>query len=443
MKTGRQLAFDILLRIKRDGAYSNLALNQALSRENAGRQDASFIAALVYGVLERGITLDWILSPYLKRGVAGLDTEVHIILRMGLYQLCFMEGVPDMAAVNESVQLAGYARKTSAKGLVNAVLRSFIREGKPLRIVSSPKTVRELSVAFSCPEWMVKLWENQYDFKTAAAIAEASLGRPALAARVNTLKISAAELADRLRERGVTAVPHDWLADCLLLSSTGGIESLPEFREGLFHIQDVSSQMAAAALAPQPGNRLLDCCSAPGSKSFTLAQQMENRGQILACDLYLHRLRLIEEGAKRLGISIIQTRMRDGAAPDKVEEAAFDCVLCDVPCSGLGVIRRKPEIKEHPPESLDELPELQLKILQNAAKLVKPSGRLVYSTCTLNKKENEGVISRFLEGNFSFKPLQLSEIFDKIKRTGSPGTTILPGEFDGDGFFIALLVRED
>lgn len=442
MKTSRQLVYDTLLRVTAEDAYSNLAFSQEAAKSALSKEETAFAAALFYGTLERAITLDHALSPYLKKGVSSLDREILLILRMGLYQLCFMDGVPESAAVNESVKLTEYARKKSAKGLVNALLRNFIRNGKQIAIPADPQSVSEMAVAYSCPEWLLRLWCAQYGEAAAKGIAAASLGRPPIALRVNTTKTTKEELTRLLRESGVTVTPHTWLDNCLLVSGTGGIDSLPAFREGLFHIQDVSSQICAAAVGAQPGERVLDCCSAPGSKSFTIAEHMQNRGQILACDLYPHRLRLIEESAGRLGLTVLRTAVQDGTQPVSDGEL-FDRILCDVPCSGLGVIRRKPEIKEKAAGSLDTLPPIQLSILRNASKRLKPGGRLVYSTCTLNRKENERVVERFLQENNSFKPLQLSQIFDKIKDKNALGTTFFPGDWDGDGFYIAILEKTE
>lgn len=440
MKTARQLVFDLLRRVQANEAYSNLIFDQAVSRGNISREDTAFAAALFYGVLEREITLEAAILPFLKRKLSALDREIRIILQMGLYQLCFMDAVPDRAAVDESVKLAQYAGKKSAKGFVNALLRSFIRAGKPLGILDAPQTPAEISRSYSCPEPLVGLWCEQYGKGRAVQIARASLGRPPIALRVNTCRTTAEELRQRLQNEGIQAEAHPWLNDCLLLSGTGSIEMIPAFREGLFHIQDVSSQICAAALGAKPGERVLDCCAAPGSKSFTIAQHMQNQGEILACDLYEQRCRLIEEGAARLSLSILHTAVRDAASP--VSGESYDRILCDVPCSGLGVIRRKPEIKRKPLAQIKELPPIQGKILRAAFSMLRPGGRLVYSTCTLNREENDQVVSAFLKENNSVKPLQLSRIFDKIENVNAVGTTLFPGEFQGDGFYIAVLEKD-
>lgn len=440
MKSSRQLVYDLLMRVFYQDAYSNIAFDQAVREAELTRENASFASALFYGVLERSIGLDASIARYLKKGISSLDKEVLVILRMGFYQLCFLDSVPDSAAVDETVRLAAYARKTSAKGLVNAVLRSFIRDGKKLSLPETGDLLSNWSIRYSCPRWILERMTRQYGESRAEGYARASLGRPPLYVRVNTLKTTPDKLIGWLEARGIAARRHEWLENCLLLEDTGSIDRIPQYRQGLFHVQDISSQLAVAALSPRPGGVMLDICSAPGSKSFTAAQYMENQGQIFAFDLYEQKLRRIREGAKRLGITLLEAAKRDGANPDGPLPAA-DCILCDVPCSGLGVIRRKPEIKYKPPQGLEGLPEIQYRILQNAAAALRPGGRLVYSTCTLNQEENEGIILRFLSQNNSFKPLQLPHIFSKIETIGNSMLTLFPEETGGDGFFIALLER--
>lgn len=446
MKTSRQLAFDTLLGVFRDGAYSNIAFDRSARESGLDREQTAFAAALVYGVLERSIGLDYAIEKYLKKGIASLDVEILVILRMGFYQLVYMNSVPDRAAVDESVRLVSYARKTSAKGFVNAVLRSFLRDEKRLALPEGDRLDR-LGAAYSCPRWLLAQWEEQYGEEIAEGLAAAALERPPLTVRVNTLRTTRDALVASLGESGVSARPHELLEDCLILEGSGSLERLPQHREGLFHVQDAASQLCVLALDPQPGCRLLDLCAAPGSKSFTAAERMENRGEICAFDLHEHKLRLIEEGAERLGIDILHTALRDGAAPAGPEPAPADRVLCDVPCSGFGVIRRKPEIKYREERSFAGLPEIQLAILSRAASLLKPGGKLVYSTCTTNRRENGDVVRTFLSQNNSFYPLQLPPVFSKIGGMDDFGdgsaATLLPYLTGTDGFYVALLGRRD
>lgn len=441
MKTSRQSAYDTLLAVCKDGAYSNIALDKNLTEDKLDAQAKSFATALFYGVLERRITLDYILVKYSKKPVNKLDKEVLAVLEMGIYQLLYMDSVPDNAAVDESVKLVAYARKASAKPFVNAVLRGFIRDKKEYKLpdIKSDK-LTHYSVKYSCPKWLFAQWESQYNLETAIELAASSLERPPLTVRVNTLKTTAEKLIGYLENRGVKATAHRYLENCLLLEDTGSIEKSPQYRQGLFYVQDAASQLCVKALNPSAGQVVLDICSAPGSKAFTMAQMMGNEGEIYAFDLYEHKLKLITDSAKRLGISIIKTALQDGAIKnDSIKQA--DRVLCDVPCSGLGIIRRKPEIKYKNEADFKDLPEIQYKILENAARYVKSGGCLVYSTCTTNKKENEEVANKFLSQNISFKPLQLSVNFGNIEGNESHMVTLLPHKNECDGFFIAAFQR--
>lgn len=447
MKSARQVAFDALMRVIDQGAYSNLAIDAVLRGSRLESAQAAFASALFYGVLERGIGLDAALRPYVRRGLQTLDPEVRTILRMGLYQLIYMDGVPDSAAVHESVQLAVYARKSSARGLVNAILRSFVRDGKQIPLPAD--TLERAGVEYSCPLWMLRQLERSYGREHAVLYAGAGVGRPPLFARVNTLRITPAALTEALAESGVQARPSGVLDDCLLLSETGSIGAQREYQAGLYHIQDLSSQLCVAALSPRPGERMVDVCAAPGSKSFTAAQYMRGQGEIRAYDLYPQKAGLIASGAERLGISCIRAGVRDAQLPPEDDMRSWaDRVLCDVPCSGWGVVRRKPEIRYKPEESLRGLPELQGRILQSASEYVRPGGRLVYSTCTLRPEENERVVERFLLQNSWFHPLQLPDGFGKINKIGKNSLegacrTVWPSAEGGDGFFFAVLERAE
>lgn len=445
MKTSRQLVYETLLSVYKDEAYSNIALNNAIGGAKLSKQDASFASRLFYGVLERRITLEHIIKGYLapNKKFEKLDIQIVIIISMGLYELLFMEKVPDNSAVDESVKLAAYARKASAKGFVNAVLRGFIRDEKEIKYPDKEKNeVLYYSVKYACPEWLFKMWTEQYDKETAIKLAEASLEPSRVTVRVNTLKTTADKLIGFLENRGVKAEKHEYLEDCLYLHETGSLERLPQFKQGLFHVQDASSQLCARVLNAKPGQSVIDMCSAPGSKSFTVAELMENEGEIHSFDLYEHKLKLINDGAKRLGIKIIKTALGDGTRFNREIKKA-DRVLCDVPCSGLGIIRRKPEIKFKNPDDFQFLPTVQLSILKNASNYVKAGGILVYSTCTTNKKENEEVINQFLSENNSFKPLQLSSILSTIDHMGNFMTTLMPHINNCDGFFIAALQKTE
>lgn len=432
MKNARQSAFEILLKIEKDGAYSNLTIDSTLSSAALDARDKAFVSALVYGVTERKLTVDYQLSLYLTKPLKKLRPEALIILRLGAYQLLFMDKVPSSAAVNESVKLTRANKCAYASSLVNAVLRAVSENG--LRL---PKENSEnyLSVKYSCPVWLCEKWIREYGRRDAEQLLASSVGASETVLRVNTVKTSSEELLKSLRESGVNA-SSGYIENSLVLNNAGSIERLGEYKNGLFHVQDTASQLCAAALEAKSGQIVFDVCSAPGGKAFTVAQMMKNEGEIYAFDIYPHRVKLISEGAKRLGLSCVKALEGDASKLNGALPKA-DRVLCDAPCSGLGIIRRKPEIKYKSEIEISSLPEIQLQILKTASSYLKPGGRLVYSTCTLNRAENEDVVSRFLAENDGFKAVPpLANV------SGERFLTLMPHKNNCDGFFIAALERK-
>ncbi len=436
MKTARQTAFEILNKIERDKSYSNLTLDSFLCSANLSGADNALVSALVYGVLERSISLDYCLSRHLKQPLKKLKPQVLTALRLGTYQLLFMDKIPVSAAVNESVTLVKKNGCAFASGLTNAVLRAVSNEGFVLP--DETQKLKYYSVKYSFPENLVVLWIDSYGEENAVGIMSSCAGRPPLTIRVNTLKTSQEELTALLKKDGVTA-EESTVVNALNLEKSGSIEKLSSFEDGFFHVQDAASQLCAKALEAKPDETVLDLCSAPGGKAFTCAQYMENRGRILACDIHSHRLALIKEGANRLGINIIDVLRSDASAFNK-DMPQFDKVLCDVPCSGLGIVRRKPEIRHKSLEEISALPELQFTILSNAARYLKKGGRLVYSTCSLNPAENERVCERFLKDNKDFTIKDISDITDNVY-TNNGMITLMPHNNSTDGFFIAVFER--
>lgn len=423
MANARKTALALLSRVERGGAYSNLALDRAFSEEALSAREKAFAAALFYGVLERKMTLDYLIRAYSRVEFDKLDPSAVLLLRMGLYQLLYMEGVPDRAAVNETVALS----EPRQKGFVNAVLRAFLRDGGVLRLDSLAGEAR-LSVEYSCPKWLVKMWTRRFGEERTLSLLKASLGRPPLFIKVNTLRASRGEVLAALERDGIGAREVELLSDCAEVGHVSGtrIEQCSAYRNGLFHVQDISSQLCCALVDPKPGETVLDLCAAPGGKSFTLAEKMENRGWLLSFDLHAGKLPLITEGAERLGLSIVSAAENDASVYNEKIPAA-DRVLCDAVCSGLGVIRRKPEIKYKPKAVLENFPPLQRAILETAKRYVKPGGTLVYSTCTLNEAENEGVAEGFLRENGDFTLAEEKNFF--------------PTQTGGDGFFAAVFRR--
>ena len=426
----RQIAAAALMDVERDGSYSNLVLEPYFRRGDLPRRDRAFCSALFYGVLERRITLDWTLSHYSRVPVLKMDPAVRAALRLGAYQLMYMPSVPPAAAVGQSVETARALGAGKAAGFVNGVLRSMSREG--CRCPAPKDKLGALSVEYSVPGPLIQLWRRGYGHETALEILEGTRGPAPVFARVNTQRTAPAALRERLREEGVASEEVPGVPGALRLVDPGPVGELAAFREGLFHIQDISSQLCAAALDPRPGMEVLDLCAAPGGKTFTLAELMGDRGRLLARDLYPQRLRLVEEGAARLGLASVETSPGDAREPDPALLGRFDRVLCDVVCSGFGTLRRKPEIRYKPLDSLDGLPDVQYNILDTASCYLKPGGRLVYSTCTLNPRENEGVVERFLAAHPEY-------------RTAAPPKTYIRGRegLDCDGFFVAALERKE
>lgn len=416
----------MLLKIEKEKSYSNIAIAGALKNSNLQNADKALFTSLVYGVLERKITLDYNLSLYLKQPIKKLKPAVATILRLGAYQVLFLERIPDRAAINESVELSKKNGCAFASGLINAVLRKVSSEGLKLPDIDKVGLLEFLSIKYSCPVYLVELFVDAYGKDCAEGILEHSLKVPPVTIRVNTTKTTTDELEDRLTSKGIEVSRHPKLKDALCLNGSGDITALLEFEEGLFHVQDASSQMCCEALGVKPGDTVFDVCAAPGGKSFTLAELMENKGTIKAFDLYEHRVKLISSGAKRLGLQIIDANL--GNAEEYNESLGFaDKVLCDAPCAGLGIIGRKPEIRYKTAENIDIFPSLQYYILNIASMYLRAGGTLVYSTCSLNPKENEEVVSRFISEH---------EGFDlKTQKT------ILPQEYDCDGFFYAVIER--
>lgn len=434
MDIARKTALGALLKVDSGDGYSNIVLDETLKRSAFSAADSAFISALFYGTLERRITLDWCISRYLGRKIR-ISPYVREALRLGAYQILFMDRVPVSAAVNESVSLVKQSAEYRAAGLVNAILRK-ICDNKVSLLNIDESTPENVSVKYSVPLWLVKNLISDYGEQNALDFCKASLEPPPVYIRVNTLKTTAPELKSALTAQGIS-VSDTPLATALRLDRPGSVEGNPLFMQGLFFVEDLASQICVAVLSPNPGEDVLDLCAAPGGKSFAAALLMENTGRLVSCDLYPGRCSLISDGAKRLGINIIETICNDSAAmpPDGL----FDKVLCDVPCSGFGIIRRKPDIRYKDPDSLKGLVPIQTAILENGAAAVKPGGRLVYSTCTLRKSENQKVADRFLAAHPEF---EREDIAAPVKSVTDDGCLTLMPQYGGtDGFFIASFKR--
>ncbi len=436
MANTRTLAVKALLRVN-EGGFSNIVLDALLSGAQLEHRDRAFVSVLFYGVLERRITLDKIIKKYSSKPLESLEPAVLECLRIGFYQLIYMNSVPDNAALNETVEAVKQLGFAKASGFVNGILRSFLRDGKKFDFSRLDKIGR-LSAEYSAPIWLCKKWCNEYgDEKTETALRE-SLGSVPIFARVNTLKTNAEELLSTLAEENIKAVLVEEVPDAVRIYSAAP-QSTKAYKKGLFHVQDISSQLCAKALGAQKGELVLDVCSAPGGKTFTVAQLMENEGEIVACDLHVKRVGLIKNGAERLGLKIVSARTNDATVFNELM-GTFDRILCDVPCSGLGVIRRKPEIRFKDPAEIAALPKIQYKIASTSAKYLAEGGTMIYSTCTLSKEENEQVVKRLIEED-GLVPEKLPEELQKYSKDGY-SVTLMPGEINSDGFYFAKLRKE-
>ncbi|MBQ3427582.1 MAG: 16S rRNA (cytosine(967)-C(5))-methyltransferase RsmB [Clostridia bacterium] len=416
MISAREAALKTLTEVFYKDAFSSLALKERLKRNSDMPQsEKALLTTLVYGVISRHFTLRYIIERYSRQRPDRIDKQILIILELGLYQLLYTDRIPDSAAVNESVKLAK-KRNRGASGFVNAVLRSFIRDGK--RIDYPKDEIERLGIEHSYSPEMTRLFVEQFGDRAGSVMAALN-EPPKLTLRANIMKLSAAELAQRLD------VKIELLGGALLAAEGFDVGSSELYKSGMFSVQDAAAYNTAIALDPQPDELIIDMCSAPGGKAAHIAELTGDMARVIACDIYEHKIRLIEDTARRLGLSSIEARLMDGTRTDAALVGAADRVLCDVPCSGLGIIRRKPDIKLGRID-ISALPALQSAILKNGANYVRTGGILVYSTCTLNRAENEGVTEALLKGG-GFRKL-----YEKTYMPDTDGT---------DGFYICKMEK--
>ena len=433
----RETALTALIACRKEDAWSNGVLKEYIRRDHLDRREAALATRLCYGVLQNRILLDHYLTQLLTGKLKTLHPALRDILHLGLYQLYFMDKIPVSAAVNESVSLAKkYCKKLqSAPGLVNGVLRSADRQRDS---ISQPKGYAE---KYSHPQELVDLLKENVGKERLEKMLIANNATPETTVQVNTLRTDTDSLLQRLLNEGVTAQKHSWMENCLVLSGTGSLEELESFREGLYYVQDPAAKLSVLCAQIPRNARVLDCCSAPGGKSFAAAMVLKGTGSIISCDIHPHKVPLIQAGAERLGIENLTAQVQDASCFVPQWEDQMDVVIADVPCSGYGIIRKKPDIRYKAPDTMAELPQLQLAILTNQAHYVKKGGVLLYSTCTLLKRENEEVVEAFLNENreFTLEKLSLPKNFPE-NNTGM--LTLVPGEYDTDGFFISRLRRK-
>lgn len=409
MKNSRLASFDILYDILKNGAYSNIAVDKGLAEVDS--KDRGFTSRLVYGVVERKLTLDYFIDKHLT---SKAKPKVKIILYIGAYQILFMDKVPDAVAVFETVEIADLIGLSYYKKLINAVLHKIIE------CKSELEETEDLSIKYSCPPHLINMWKKMYGEKKTLATLQAINNRPPVFAIPNRKFVDEGELQYELLDNGVECEIY---GDVVKINSSFDLSNIKAFKDGLFYIEDYSSYTCAKALNCNEDDIVLDICAAPGGKTFTMAQ---NGAKVYAFDLYEHRVELIKKSAQRLELKNVSANINDALVYNS-EMPIADKILCDVPCSGFGIIRRKPEIRYKNLDDIKELPQIQYDILSTSSRYLKNNGRIIYSTCTLNKKENEKVVEKFLNDNINFK------LIDKV--------TVFPSENGGDGFFYAIMEK--
>lgn len=440
----RKLAVQALVQIEKEKSYTNLVLDNTIKKErnHLSRKDISFLSELIYGVTTWKLTLDAIIQKYAKLSLKKMSDYVLAILRLGAYQIVFLDKVPKSAAVNESVILSKkYANRSS--GFVNAILRKVEKQDY-IQFFEEEETVKRFCLCYSIPEWMVMCLIEQIGEKRAKEVCESLNKRPNTTIRTNPLKVSPEELIEKFKKQERRCTLSN-LEDFFYLKQAKGIADLDLYQKGYFTVQDEGAGLIGKAVCPKPGETILDVCSAPGGKTTHLAEQMNNKGKIVAWDVYESRLKLVEENAKRLGITIIQTKLKDGSQFEEEEVEKYDRVLLDVPCLGLGVMKRKPDIKwQKQKEQIEQIQGIQKQLLNVCCQYVKKGGILLYSTCSILQEENQIVIKEFLKThpNYAICPINLSQLGWKEETILDPiGQNLYPNEFH-DGFYFCKLQKQ-
>ena len=441
MTNAREVAVLTLVACEKQGAWSDGYLKKAIKQGELDRRDAALATRLCFGVQQNQLLLDFYLGHFSNTKLEKLEPKVRAVLRVALYQLLMMDKIPESAAVNEAVSIARkHSRNPKTAGLVNAVLRAFLRASDALPEVKGNTLAQTLSIRYSHPKWLVEEWLELLGAEGTELLLRADNEQPPTTAQVNPLRSETAQTAANLTAQGVEVERHPWLSDCLILSATGDLERLESFQNGSLYIQDSAARLAVEASDVKPETRVLDCCAAPGGKSFAAAIKMENKGEVISCDIHPHKIKLIEAGRDRMGLSVISARVQNAKEFVPEWEQAFDTVLADVPCSGLGIIRKKPDIRFKDPKPLEGLPAIQRDILNNVCRYVKKGGVLTYSTCTLRRGENEEIAERFLAEHSEFK-LEPFALPGMIGETAGM-LTLWPHIHGTDGFFIAKFRRQ-
>jgi 16S rRNA (cytosine967-C5)-methyltransferase len=444
----REIALEALTSIDQEGAYSNLALNEVLQKYRPEPRESGLATELVYGTVQRRNTIDAVLERHISKGIKKLQPWVRSLFRLSAYQLLYLDRVPPHAAVSEAVAIAKRRGHAGVSGLVNAVLRKLAANPGHPEPPDGLDEAGKIAFRHSHPEWLVRRWVEQFGAEKAERIAAANNEPPKASVRANRLRTSRDELTAKLIESGIPAERSAVSPDGVVATGGGNLARSEVYVNGLCTIQDESSMLVAAFVDPLPGMRVLDCCAAPGGKSTHMAERMNDLGTIISCDIHPHKRELIEGSARRLDLHSIEAMVADAAKlHEKFEPASFDRILIDAPCSGFGVIRRKPDIKWTKTEAdVRAIADIQRAILHSAHRLLKPGGVLVYSTCTLEAEENEGQIAAFLAEHPEYTlDARMPETIPAAvaERCGyGPGQLLLtPADFGSDGFYMARLIR--
>ena len=436
----REIAYKVLLDIEKNKNYSNMAINKHFKDVKMSNQDRGLATEIIYGVIENKYYIDYMIDKLSKVKTNKMEIYVKTLLRMGIYQIMFLNSISDYAAVNETVNLAK-KKNSKVSGFINGILRNVIRQKEEIGKVKTKDDVDYLSIKYSYDKWMIRNWMIHFGKEFTEELLEANNERPNIYLRTNTLKITRDELIKKLEKQNIKAEKVNVVEEAIKVEHLKDIENNSLYKEGLFTVQDVSSMLVGKVMNPKENSLVLDVCSAPGGKTTHMATLMNNTGQVVSRDIYDHKLKLIKAASKRLGLTNVDVEEFDGMKLDRESIGKFDYVLADVPCSGLGIIRRKPEIKYKEKEEFRQLPPIQKKILENASKYVKVGGTLIYSTCTIQDSENIDVVNEFLQKNKNFELVPIKEVNVDLENQEKGYMKIYPNVHNMDGFFIAKLKR--
>ena len=436
--SAREAALRTLGAFRKNGAWSDVCLDNIIKKEGLDAREAALASRICYGVLQNKILCDYYISVFSSVRLSKIEPVVLDILELSVYQLLFLDKIPAPAAVDEAVKLAKKYSNPSAAGYVNAVLRKISSSKDSLPEIRAKTRNELLSIKYSHPLELVDRLSEFMDGESLEGFLKANNEITPITAQVNTLKADTEEVLAALSAEGISAARNSWLGDCVEITGSGSLENSRVFADGLITIQDAAARLAVMAAEPREGLAVLDACAAPGGKSFMAAMLMKNRGSILAADINEKKLKRIEEGARRLGIEVIKTARMDATVRNEDLVGRFDLVIADVPCSGLGIIRKKPEIRYKSMEEIAALPAIQLKILENLSSYVRQGGVLLYSTCTIIPEENEGVVRAFLSRHGEFSP-EAFALPEPVGRQDAGMLTLYPHVHGMDGFFICKI----